>query len=298
MSPLPKVPAYLLYGSRTEDMMRARDEALNLWVPEAFRDEGLTEYYPTNALTVDMGPLLGEIAMDFATRSFIAEAPKCVVVTNPREVFGRGGGSDVQQAWVHWIEQTLPETGNALILLAMEDESRGREIDDRKPAPIVQAIQNVGYVRGYRDGKAFFKVEDAILGRDAARCIAAVRELYGPAGKGEGAVFGSIVRCLRYLLQANIARDRGALNDPRLQAVYFPAGRDGKMNLMQARDNVKRKYVGAPLYRTAELLRAYERMLDVHRAMRPHPGDHYVPDSRIMLERTLLELINSPRPKK
>ena len=40
--------------------------------------------------TVKLMTLLDEIAGDMAMVSFIADAPKCVTVTNPVEIYGRG----------------------------------------------------------------------------------------------------------------------------------------------------------------------------------------------------------------
>jgi hypothetical protein len=37
-------------------------------------------------------------------------------------------------------------------------------------------------------------------------------------------------------------------------------------------------------------------VLGVYRALRPRPGDVYVPDARLLLEKALLKLFASPRP--
>jgi hypothetical protein len=122
-----------------------------------------------------------------------------------------------------------------------------------------------------------------------------MRDLWGN-GKGDGAVYNSVGRCLRFLLEANIARERQAIADPAAQALYFPA--DASRNLFKAHDNVRRKYLGRAAYRTADLLRAYEGLLDVYRAMRPRPEDLYVPDARRLLEQVMLRLFTAPPPRR
>jgi hypothetical protein len=269
------------------------------------RNENLTEYYPSNQQdTVKFGALLDEIAGDLAMVSFIPGADKCVIVTNPAEVFGAGGkaegkkgekaekGKKDEEHLVRWIQRDLPQTGHHVILLAFEDESSQREVDQR--CPLYQAVQKVGLTRGFSDTKAFFRIEDAIVSRRPAECIQAVRDLWKP-GKGDMAAYGAVVRCLRYLLQANIARERKLGQDAIALATFFPG--DARLNLFTAHPNVRRKYEARGLYRTADLLKAYAGTLDVYRALRPRQGDIYVPDAQGLLEQTLLELMTSPSPR-
>lgn len=310
MGAYPTVPIYLFYGNQADAVLKARDAVLDAVLPPAERNENLTEYYPTAAGDkVTLAALIDEIAGDMATVSFIPGACKCAVVTNPAELFGGGGGgakkpkgktkgkakadgaTKARQRMIYWIENELPQTHDHLILLAFEDESSMREVNQK--SPLYQSIQKVGYLRGFRDTKAFFRIEDAILARRPGECVAALRNLWKP-GKGDSSVYGCVVRCLRYILQANIARERGAMRDAERQAEFFPT--DPRRNLFKASPNVRRKYTSRAIYRTVDVLEAYDRLLDVYRALRPRPGDVYVPDARGLLEQTLLKLLTAPRP--
>ena len=160
--------------------------------------------------------------------------------------------------------------------------------------PLYQAVQRVGYLRGFSDTKAFFRIEDAIVRRQPAACVHAVRDLW-KAGKGDMQVYNSVVRTLRFLLQANIAKERKWMQDAAAQATFFPS--DPKRNLFKAHRNVQSKYTGQSLYRTRDLIAAYQGALNVYRALRPRPGEQYVPDAQGLLEQTLLGLITSDRPR-
>ncbi|MBI1783842.1 hypothetical protein HYR69_01740 [Candidatus Sumerlaeota bacterium] len=71
------------------------------------------------------------------------------------------------------------------------------------------------------------------------------------------------------------------------------------MNILKAHSFVQSKYISyAASYRTADLLKAYERLLDVARALRPAPGTEYVADAALLLEEILMELFASPRPNR
>ena len=108
-------------------------------------------------------------------------------------------------------------------------------------------------------------------------------------------VYNAVVRSLRFMLQANIGRERSVRGSPELLARYFPA--NPSLSLYRANPFVQRKYVGRPArYRTAALLEAYAKLLDVHRALRPAPTDLFVPDALPILERALAELFASAPP--
>lgn len=318
MAKYPKVPVYLFYGNRTEDILRARDEVLDMLIEKEARFESLTEYQAQGqAFGVELNRILSEVAGDLSTLSFIPGSQKVVVVTNPMELYSAGASrprkkkakkksaaksktkakapekpkSDGQE-YLRWIQDELKETGNHLILIALEDESAGREVNDRHP--IFQTIGRMGHFQKFRDTKAFWRIEDSLIGRDPENCLAAIQDLWKP-GKGDSNVYSAVVRCLRFMLQANIGRERRAGGSPEKLALYFPSR--AQFSLYRAGDFVQRKYTSRPLpYRTGALLEAYEEVLDVYKALRPQPGETYVPDARLLLEKALLKLFSSPRP--
>ncbi|HOR28876.1 MAG: hypothetical protein BWZ08_02340 [candidate division BRC1 bacterium ADurb.BinA292] len=304
MPPYSKAPVYLFYGNQVDAVLRARDQVLDAVLPAELRAENLTEYFPSGAGdTVRFGELLDEIAGDMAMLSFIPEAPKCVVVTNPAELFsgaarGRARKTDkpdsAERALEHavrWIERDLPQTGHTLMFIALEDEAAAREVNER--SPLFQAISHNGVARRFSEKKAFFRIEEAILSRNANDLIQATRDLWKP-GKGDQAVYGGVVRTLRYLIQANVARERKLADTPAELALLFPD--EAQRNLFKANPSVTRKYLGRAVYRTAHLLEAYQGMLDVYRALRPRPDDLYVADAQGLMEQVLVRLLNSPRP--
>ena len=100
---------------------------------------------------------------------------------------------------------------------------------------------------------------------------------------------------MRFLLQAAIAQERRLAADPVKLEIYFPAR--AQFNLFKAADFVRKKYTrGAPPYRTASLLRAYERLIEVYHAMRPDAGQLHVTDALGLLDQIVMELFASPRP--
>lgn len=316
MATLPRVPIYLFYGNRVDQILRARDEALDLLIEREARHESLTEYQASGQTWgVELAKILPDLAGDLATLSFIPGAQKVAVVTNPMELYSGGDGKPAPrlrkssakskkgaaegekpasdgQEYLRWIQEELKDTGNHLILVALEDESAGREVNDRHP--IFQLVGRMGHFQKFRDTKAFWRIEDSLLGRDAPGCLAAVDDLWKP-GKGDSNVYGAVVRCLRFMLQANIGREKGAASDAAKQELFFPAR--AQFSLYRAGDFVQRKYTARPLpYRTGALLEAYEELLEVYQALRPRPGQSYVADARLLLEKALLKLFASPRP--
>lgn len=314
MNALPQVPVYLLYGNRVDAIQGVRDRLLeDLLDPEA-RNENLTEFSSSgNRFGVELEKLLPEIAGDLDTMSFIPGAKKVVVVTNPVEVYGSGGrarrkspakksargktaakkatAKSSEPAYMEWMRTALPETGNHLILLCYEDEADGREVNEKHP--LVQLIARVGHCQAFRDTKAFFRIESALIERNSAACLVAVRDLW-KTGKGDMAVYSSIIRCLRFMLQAAIGRERRVGGDSAKRALYFPAR--AQFSLYKSSDWMQRKYTSRPAaYGVVALLACYERMLEVYEALRPRPDALFVPDARRLLEQVLMELFASPR---
>ncbi|MBI1784151.1 hypothetical protein HYR69_03325 [Candidatus Sumerlaeota bacterium] len=226
------VPIYFFYGTQTEEIMRASDNAVREILGETSRDENLTIYTPPgNQKTVEFANILSELNADLATMSLVAENEKVAIVYNPAEVFSESGararrpakpkkgrtakaespnaGASDEPAippYLTWIEKRLPETGNHLIILAFEDEADGREVP--KEHPILQIAGRMGLTAAFREkDKLIFKIEDSIRGRDALGCIAQIRELWKP-GRSDMNIYTGVVRCIRFMLQAGIVRDR------------------------------------------------------------------------------------------
>jgi hypothetical protein len=316
--PPPASPLYLFYGTQVDAILRARDSTLDRLLDRESRYENLTEFVPTGRKsTVELAEILPEIASDLTTSSFLPGAAKVVVVTNPAELYGASAtrkpparkkkaparskraappnSTDEGQARdpFDWFERELPRTGNHVILLAFEDESAGREVNEK--GELLQRISRLGVSQRFRErNKAFFRIEDAILQRNAAECISVSRLLWG-SGKGEQSVYASVVRSLRFMIQTAIARDRRVGDDAEARALFFP--QRAQFSILRQADFVRGKHLNSPpAYRTTALIAAYERLLDVYRAQRPRPGELFVPDSQLLFERAMMELFASPPP--
>lgn len=320
--PFPEVPVYLFYGNQVDAVLRARDQVVDAFLPAELRDENLTEYRAAgNRFGIDLIKTLPQIAGDLDTLSLIAESAKIAVVINPAELFAGAGRarrparkkkaprrtatkskakpkdenaeSDREAAALRWMTEVLPGTGNRLVLIAHEDESEGREVSDR--SSLFQTIARIGHTQAFRDSKAFFRIEDALMRRDAPGLMRAIDDLWKP-GKGDQAVYGGVVRCMRFMLQANIIRERDLAEDSERAVLLLPAR--AQFNILRGSDWVRRKYLSRPpAYRTTALLEAYREMLSVYRALRPTLEDLHVAEARPLLERTLLQLIASPPPR-
>jgi len=318
---VPRRPVYVFYGDQVGALQQARDRTLNLLLDPEFRAENLIEYTPpANRFGVELMKLLPELAAELDTVSFIPGAPKVALVHNPTELYASGAGfgkppsrrrrgsaraaaetptadeaSEAPAAAsgaLAWLRQRLPASGNHLIVIALEDEAEGREVNDRHP--LMELFAGIGHVQPFRDKKAFWRLEEAILNRDAAGCLAAIDDLWKP-GKGDQSVYSGVARCFRFMLQAGIAREK-RLGEASLQIDRYLPG-PSNLSLARASDFVRRKYISRPApYRATALLEAYLKLLEVYRALRPRPSDLYVPEARALLERLLLELMASPRP--
>ncbi len=301
----PIKPLYLFFGNQHEAVLKARDEVVEQLVPREFRDSNLSNYYATgNSPKISLAGVIDEIAGDLATLSFFPGASKAVIVTNPDEVFtAETNGENDQTAGkkrrgkpeflLKWLEQELPQTGNHLILLALEEEGTNRGVNDRQPNALFKLAQKIGHVRFFRDKPALFKIEDALLQRDLNTLLAAVRDLW--SSKTDQIIFNKICSVLRFSMQANIARERKLSTTEAAANALFPTQAQG--NLFKAHWIVQKKYE-IPLFRTADLIKAHQQLLEVYRAMRPRPGDIYVPDSLGLLEHSLRELISAPGPRR
>ena len=300
-------PVYLFYGNRADEILKARDAVLDALIPAAERAENLTDIYAASAQSpVRLAKVIPDLAGDFATLSFIPDATKVAVITDPVELFegdnpGRGRAkapaktaksakADSLEDAMEWIARDLPATPHHLIVLAFEDEAAGREVSEQ--SAVFAQFAKLGLTQRFRNTKAFFRIEDALVGRNLDALISSIRELW----KNDQAVYNAVQRCMRLMIQANIARDRRAINDPVMQATLFPG--DPRGNLLKSAPNIQRKYLGAPVYRTDALITAYSQLLEVYRAMRPRPDALYVPDSRGLLERTLIRLLTSEPPRR
>ncbi len=314
-SSLKKVPIYFFYGDQVDEILRLRDQAIDLLLGRENRDGNLTEFMPpANRKTTSLAEILPELAADMATMSFIAEAAKVAVVTNPAELFASeydaarraakpkkatgkkkstagDSAAPAEAPYVEWFQKLLPETGNHVILLAFEDEGESRQVNQAHP--LLQVIGRIGHMQRFgSSGKQIFAIEDAILRRDFQTCLSTIRELW--TDKMKMRVLTSIVRCMRFMLQATISRERKLSSNPELAAICLPSS---NLSLYQSKDFIIRKYEGATGYRTMDLLKTYERLLEVHEALRPRPDDVFVPDALELLERILMELFMSPRIK-
>jgi DNA polymerase III delta subunit len=301
------MPLYCFYGNQHEAVLKARDEVVAQLIDAEFRNENLTNYYSTaSSQKISLSGTLDEIAGDLATMSFFPGAAKVAIVTNPEELFAaegeeegktgkagaRRGGGDLTTL-LRWLETELPQTGNHLILLGLEDEAANRTVNDRQPNALLKLVQKVGWVRGFNDKKAMFKIEDAIIQRDLTTLLEAIRSLW--SNKTNQMILNKIIATLRFLMQSNIARDRKLGATEAATSALFPT--QANANLFKAHPFVQKKYQ-VPTFRTADLLQAYQQLLDVYRAMRPRPGDVYVPDARGLLEQTIVQLFRSPRPRR
>lgn len=304
-------PIHLYYGNRVGEILGARDRILAAWLDPETRDENLTEYRSTKGqFFAELTELLPEIAGDLDTISFIPGSRKVAVVVNPIEVYSRSGArkraggakrkaetaSEVEDgqaaAGLRWLAEVLPKTDNRLLLLAFEEESESREIDDK--SPLFQLIARIGAIRPFRHPRAFYRIEDALIDRDATACLRAVRDLWGD-GKGDNSVYSGLTRSLRFMLQANINLERGVTKDPVRAERLLPSR--AQFNLFKSQDFIRKKYTRSPLpYRTSDLLTAYEGLVKVYRAMRPDKAELYVPDSLMLVEKVLMELFASPPP--
>lgn len=299
-----EAPVYLFVGNDVPALMRARDEVVALFLNEETRNENLTEHVSGGRdYGVYMEAVIPEIASEFSTLSMLAESDRVAVIYNPMELFGGaekkpgGGGKRGKGAakaksgeggggYLGWIERDLPETQGHIVLIAIEDEADGREVSDRHP--LFQLCARMGETRRFSDNKAFFRIEDALLRGDAPACLAAVRDLWKP-GKGDMSVYNSLVRSLRYMLQAQVMNLNG--RGPRLaESGLFPESPQAA--LPRAHTVVQGKYKNAPRrYEIADLLACYERLMGVYQALRPAPGDVHVPDALGLTERALAELM-------
>lgn len=333
-SGFPRVHAYLFFGDQVEKLLGARDQVLSMFLEdEEQRLAGLTEIVPSgNSKAVSLEKELPSIVADLSTRSFIAESTKVVVIHTPAEIYGaarkpkarakaapvasaspasskkRSKGQDdapprtaedeedeVLADMLHWFEKGLLETGNVVVLLGFEDQSDSREVNDRHP--LVELIARIGYSQMFRDKKLFFDIEDAILRRDLPGWLRSSRDLWRP-NKSDTTVYGATLRALRFLLQAAILHaetERGRRPTPEQLEAMFPAS--PQTNLFKAAQFIRDKYGRAKsAYRTQDLLEAFDALLEVHRALRPAPGDS-VPDAQPMLERIVVRLMSSPPPR-
>jgi hypothetical protein len=290
------IPILLFYGNRGDEILAARDRALDAILPRETRHENLTEVYSNQGGSVSLAKALPEISADLDTMSFIPDATKCVIVTNPEELMGSGGrapkkkkGGDEQQV-VDWVTKVLPKTGHHMIVLGMEDESIGREVNEQ--SALFQAIQQIGYSKRFRE-VLFFKIEDGLLHRQINVVLGAVRELWNPRG-GDMRVYNALTRSIRFMLQANLDKDPRIRRDPNLKSTLLPANKS--TNLYKSSPTVQRKYTQITRYRTQDLLEAYESLTKVYQAMRPRADAVYVPDALGILEQTLSRLMMSPDP--
>ena len=296
-------PVFLFYGNHTEKILKARDEILEIYLPRDNRHENLTEYYPTKDPTVPMAPRLDEIAGDLEMMSFLPEAVKFVIFNNPGELFapkrrgrsrankprGEPGGPSPGEKIAAWVRGSLPATGHKLILLAVEDESTGREVDEK--SPIYRAVQEIGYLKRFRTVHTF-KIEDALIARDITPLILNIRELWGSGG-GDLKVYHCVLRCLRFLMQSNLDREPSISGNVAMRELIQPRNRQFCLKL--AHERVRDKY-RLPVYRTLHLIEAYHSLLEAYQAMRPGQDARFVPDARELMESLLVRLLRSAPP--
>lgn len=322
-SDFPKVPVYLFYGDQVEEILAARDRLLDQLLAPELRHEYMTEHTPGRSHNLLLEEILGDISADLTTVSFLSDAPKVVIVTNPQEIYapdewrkpakpkakakakaksktpaaGAGAGEAASDPIARWFSKVLPGTGNHIVLQAFEDEAGGEMVDDQHPHELMQVIMRIGHTARFRSGQPLmFRIEEALLRRDLNGLLRIVRGAWKPNGPDQK-IHGAALRSLRYLIQANIAREkRGAGASAESVAAFFSDS--PQSNLMKAHEFVQKKYMLYPIYRTKDLLRAYEGMMDVYNAMRPRPGDLYVPDAGMLIERTLTELLVSEPPRR
>lgn len=310
-------PLYLIYGDNVSAMQDARDNILASLLPPEERNENLTEYIGTgNKFGISFEDILGDINADLSTMSLLADTKKVVVVTDPIEIFasefkarrkpakpkkakpksktGDAEDANAEPPYVRWLKQTLPKTGNHLIIIANTDEAEDRDISDTNP--LFQAItQAHGELMRFQSGtsKAIYRIEDAIVMRQPDQFFKEIEELW--TDKTNMNIYNQVTRAMRFMIQAGILRDPRVAGDIEKQSVLLPAS--ARTNLTKLHAFPQQKYTrNVGRYRMVDLIKAYQELIEVYLALRPRPGVIYVQDARLALDRVMATLFASPQP--
>jgi hypothetical protein len=300
----PGVPqVFLIGGSDEARVHQERTRLLSTLLPREYRDENLTEIEAASGRQVRLRAVAAEVMSELATASFFPEAPRVIIVEQLDELLGspdRGEKSgrkkkgataapeaDMTAAFCRFLERDLPQSKNALILVAIEEPDKYRKL--RTDSPLYSVIQAVGRVIYFKQTAVIFQFVDAFTVKDLNLSLKLLSEIL-QTEDGAGSVLRMLTRQIRFLIQAKILGkvDPGQSEAKEMAKKYFPSEKG--LNLLLEQDFAIRKIRQASGRWTINDLNALLPKLErLGRIVYPSSADTYVPDVDTELELFVIE---------
>jgi hypothetical protein len=299
---------FLLASSDAKWLTNKREEVVDQFVPKEMRDENLREIFCTEKVRAqNLGDILPDVVGELSTIPFLPDSRRVLVVHDLPELLAGGKKSAKARAaaakgkaketrrmtplesFIAFVQRDLPSTNNILIFSTLIEYDRGAYFDEK--GAFVQFLRESPLAEipkpPKREQDPLFGLVDAMLDRDAVKCVTLFRSIYNPDSRAR--IFRKLLETARFLLQAKVLgklQDSGA-SAIRIQA-YLPEERT--LNFLQQPDFVQKKIRAASArFQVRELMRSMDRLLEINENLVPLQNALYVPDVQLMLETFLME---------
>lgn len=300
--PVPCV--HLVYGSDSVKVHQERSQLISRLLPAEHRPENLTEVEPPTGRTLSLAKIAADLMSELGTPSFFPEFPRVIVVEQLAEFFGktRGQGSkaaaakkaakgkakkagDPVAAFCRYLERDLAQTGNALILVAIEEPEKMRRVSTS--TKLFKTVREQGRVSQHKEPAAIFALIDAFSARNLPAAMKSLDEVMS-RDDGAPSVYRLLTRQVRFLIQAKLLQKQARGDTEAFAAENFP--QEKGLNLLMepgfVTDKVRRM---APRWTLGELNSLLGRLERLTKVVYPSGNDIYVPDVRTELELMLIE---------
>ena len=295
---------YLIHGSDEVQVQNERMRIVDQLLPEDQRDENLTEFSASSHRALTLSALLPDLLAELGTISFFPGARRVAIVHNlsdfwtsakdaepkPAAIKGKKKPADASERLIRYFEDDFDSTGNAVIFTVNEDPDKRLAVDTRKK--LVAWIKEHGKIRTWESRRpAAWVLGDAILQKNLSEALAQFRLAYRKGQSDQAlAVHGTILRQVRFLLQAKIASAvSGRQNESYIMSELFP--KDPKGNLMKLHPFPRKNYTEAARYFSiTQLTQSLSDLYTIYTYILPQQTDVYVADVGLLMERVLIRL--------
>lgn len=199
--------------------------------------------------------------------------------------------SEILQSFLDGLRNLLESTSNAIVFIAVEDDSKMRRVNDK--SPLFEGLAALGTVRNFSAKSYRFELTDAIVSRSLPMAMQIVTTWRREDRRAAVPIFRGLLDDVHLLIQASILQREGAAvaADPEYGDLLFPA--DLKPNLQTVHSFRRGKYLGGVMNYPSvpHLLEALRGLLEIQNALYPTGDELYVPDVDYLIDVWLAKLL-------
>ena len=296
---------WIYHGNQEAEIYNAKLSLLKTLIPDSEeRRQNTTEILPPHNRPLTLKDAYSSILTELGQQSLFGDARQVVVTYQLQELFKSWGGrtsrrstkalktkkgrSDPKQdrleSFLEALKERLETTQNAILFIAVEDDSKNRRVDEK--GSFFRRLASLGEARKFASKAFRFELTDAVLARSVPRAMEVVKKWRAEDSRAAGAIYRVLLDDVHCLIQAAIFQRESSKTsaDPTYQRLLFPS--DLKPNLLTLHEFRQKKYRNAVIHYTDmnHLMLALEGLLEIQRALFPKGDETYIPDVNYLID--------------